>query len=131
MLTNFHKRSEYFNRILVELCTDWLNWFLNCLDHALESSNETLSEVLQKARFWELHANTVLNPRQHQMINRLLDGFEGKLTSSKWAKLTKTSPDTALRDITDLLNKKVLVKEVGGGRSTSYGLRVDDIITTS
>lgn len=105
--------------------TDWLNWFLNCLDHALESSNETLSEVLKKARFWELHANTVLNHRQHQMINRLLDGFEGKLTSSKWAKLTKTSPDTALRDITDLLNKKVLVKEVGGGRSTSYGLRVE------
>ena len=102
--------------------TNWLSWFLQCLDRALEASSETLSGVLKKARFWEKHASTLINQRQQIMLNKLLDGFDGKLNTSKWAKITKTSPDTALRDIQDLLNKKVLVKEVGGGRSTSYGL---------
>jgi Fic family protein len=102
--------------------THWLSWFLQCLDLALEASSETLAGVLKKARFWEKHATTILNQRQQLMLNKLLDGFEGKLNTSKWAKMTKTSPDTALRDIQDLMNKKVLVKEEGGGRSTSYVL---------
>lgn len=102
--------------------THWLTWFLQCLDHALEASSETLAGVLKKARFWEKHATTILNQRQQLMLNKLLDGFEGKLNTSKWAKITKTSTDTALRDIQDLMNKKVLMKEAGGGRSTGYGL---------
>ncbi|MBI3137722.1 MAG: Fic family protein [Sphingobacteriales bacterium] len=102
--------------------TNWLTWFLQCLDHALNASSETLSGVLKKAGFWEKHATTILNQRQQLMLNKLLDGFEGKLNTSKWAKITKTSPDTALRDIQDLLNKKILIKELGGGRSTSYVL---------
>jgi Fic family protein len=102
--------------------TAWLTWFLQCLDRALTATDETLAVVLKKARFWEKHATTILNERQQLMLNKLLDGFEGKLTTSKWGKLTKTSPDTALRDIQDLMNKKVLTKEVGGGRSTSYVL---------
>lgn len=100
--------------------TEWISWFLHCLDRAIDASNENLSAVLKKARFWEKHASTNLNTRQRFMLNKLLDGFEGKLTSSKWAILTKTSPDTALRDIQNLINKRILVNEVGGGRSTSY-----------
>ncbi len=103
--------------------TVWLDWFLSCLDRALANTKETLGGVLQKARFWEKHSVTVLNDRQRVMLNKLLDGFEGKLTSSKWAKITKTSQDTAGRDINDLLNKEILIKEPGGGRSTSYILK--------
>jgi Fic family protein len=102
--------------------THWLTWFLQCLGRALEASSKTLSGVLKKARFWEKHAGTILNPRQQLVLNKLLDGFDGKLNTSKWAKITKTSPDTALRDIQDLMNKKILMKDVGGGRSTSYVL---------
>ncbi|MGC4100846.1 Fic family protein [Ferruginibacter sp.] len=100
--------------------TAWLNWFLQCLGRALDATGETLERVLAKARFWEQHASTILNKRQQLMLNKLLDGFEGKLNTSKWAKITKTSQDTALRDIQELMNKKILAKEVGGGRSTSY-----------
>jgi Fic family protein len=102
--------------------TAWLTWFLNCLLHALEASDEILYRVLTKARFWEKNATTLLNKRQQLMLNKLLDGFDGKLTTSKWAKIAKTSPDTALRDIQDLINKNILTKESGGGRSTSYVL---------
>jgi Fic family protein len=102
--------------------TRWLSWFLQCLGRAIEAAAETLAATLQKARFWEKHATTILNNRQQLMLNKLLDGFEGNLNSSKWATITKTSADTALRDIQDLMNKKILVKEVGGGRSTSYVL---------
>ena len=100
--------------------TGWLFWFLNCLQHSLLATDETLATVLHKARFWEQHAKTVLNNRQVLMLNKLLDGFTGKLTSSKWATIAKCSQDTALRDIQDLMMKKILVKEVGGGRSTGY-----------
>ncbi|HMK04142.1 MAG TPA: Fic family protein [Ferruginibacter sp.] len=100
----------------------WLLWFLQCLDRALAATDETLAAVLKKARFWEKHTAIPLNSRQLMMLNKLLDGFEGKLNSSKWAKMMKTSQDTALRDIQDLLIKKVLVKETGGGRSTGYVL---------
>jgi Fic family protein len=102
--------------------TKWLQWFLNTLDHALNESERVLSTVLIKARFWEKHNHLLLNERQRLMLNKLLDGFDGKLTSSKWAKITKSSADTALRDITYLLEIKALKKDEGGGRSTSYSI---------
>ena len=100
----------------------WLEWFLACLDRAFDGTEETLGSVLQKARFWEAHAAAPLNDRQRLMLNKLLDGFEGKLTSSIWAKITKCSQDTALRDILDLVSHGILVKDAAGGRSTSYSL---------
>lgn len=103
--------------------TEWLAWFLACLQRALVASEETLATVLGKHRFWQMHAKTILNLRQVKVLNKLLDGFEGNLTSSKFAKLTKTSQDTASRDIADLLAKKVLKKGKAGGRSTHYVLR--------
>ncbi|KAB2879744.1 Fic family protein [bacterium] len=102
--------------------TEWLGWFLHCLGRALDATEETLAAVMQKARFWEAHAATPINERQRLMLNRLLNGFTGKLTTSKWAKIAKCSTDTALRDITDLMEKGVLEKEEGGGRSTGYRL---------
>lgn len=102
--------------------TEWLLWFLACLSRAFDGAEGILASVLRKARFWEKHAGDAFNERQRGMLNRLLDGFEGKLTSSKWANIEKCSPDTALRDITDLLKRRILVKDEGGGRSTSYSL---------
>jgi Fic family protein len=102
--------------------TDWLIWFLDCLDKAFDGAEEILSSVLKKARFWEIHGGEQFNDRQRAIINKLLDRFEGKLTSTKWAKLARCSPDTALRDINDLLNRNILVKKPAGGRSTSYEL---------
>lgn len=102
--------------------TDWLMWFLTSFHKALKATEKVLDKTLDKADFWKLHAQTLLNDRQLKVVNLLLDGFDGKLTSSKWAKLCKCSQDTALRDITDLLHKEVLKKEEGGGRSTSYTL---------
>jgi Fic family protein len=102
--------------------TEWLFWFLNCLLRALESTDETMQSVLHKTHFWDIHKETVINSRQRLMINKLLDGFEGKLKSSKWAKITKCSPDTALRDIKDLMEKSILKQEEPGGRSTNYDL---------
>lgn len=100
--------------------TVWLSWFLTCLDHASDGAETILESVIRKARFWEAFADQPLNERQRKVLNRFLDGFEGKLTSSKWAALAKTSQDTASRDINDLLERGILVKEAGGGRSTSY-----------
>jgi Fic family protein len=105
--------------------TDWLRWFLGRLDRAFEGAEEILASVLRKSRFWERPEAAELNERQRKALNRLLDGFEGKLTSSKWATLTKTSQDTALRDIDDLVKRGILVKEAAGGRSTSYALTED------
>jgi Fic family protein len=102
--------------------TDWLEWFLLCINRSLNASEEILSRVLKKAAFWKEHEKTIFNNRQILMLNKLLDGLEGKLTSSKWAKMAKSSQDTALRDIQDLHEKKVLIKEDAGGRSTSYVL---------
>lgn len=102
--------------------TAWLEWFLACLDRALAGAETILSAVFAKARFWRTHADAVLNERQRTMINRLLDGFEGKLTSSKWAAMMKTSQDTASRDIDDLITKGILTRDAAGGRSTSYSL---------
>ncbi len=102
--------------------TEWLQWFLDCLGRAVDGAEGVLGGVLKKARFWEKHPSNTMNERQRDMMNRLLDGFEGKLTSSKYATIEKCSPDTALRDITDLLERGILVKDEGGGRSTSYSL---------
>jgi Fic family protein len=102
--------------------TRWVEWFLACLDRALVSTDETLAIVLRKAKFWDKHSKTILNNRQVLLINKLLDGFEGKLTSSKWAKIAKCSQDTALRDIQNLMEENILVREPSGGRSTSYVL---------
>jgi Fic family protein len=103
----------------------WMEWFLGCLDRAIEGAQTTLGAVLSKARFWESVAEIPLNSRQRLVINRLLQGFDGKLTTSKWAQLAKCSHDTALRDILDLVERGVLVRNPGGGRSTSYGLRLE------
>jgi Fic family protein len=102
--------------------TGWMEWFLNCLDRAIEGAQETLSAVLNKAHFWERFAKEPLNERQIKILNKMLDGFEGKLTSSKWAKLAKCSQDTAYRDILNLIDRGALQKDPGGGRSTSYSL---------
>jgi len=102
--------------------TDWLVWFFDCLDRSLNRAEETLSAVLFKARVWQGVGNGRVNDRQRKVINRLLDGFEGKLTSSKYAKLTQCSSDTALRDIRELLDRGVLLRNPGGGRSVSYRL---------
>ncbi len=102
--------------------TPWMEWFLACLGRAIDGAQETLSAVLAKARFWERKKDVKLNDRQRLVINRLLDGFEGKLTSSKYAALAKCSQDTAHRDIVELINRGVLVQDAKGGRSTSYSL---------
>jgi len=105
--------------------SQWQDWFLNCLLRAIEGAQETLSDVLTKATFWERFAKEPFNERQIKMLNKLLDGFEGKLTTSKWAKITKCSQDTAYRDILNLIKQGALQKDSGGGRSTSYSLMVD------
>ncbi|MDR0786642.1 MAG: Fic family protein [Gemmatimonadota bacterium] len=102
--------------------TPWLLWFIGCLDRAFDGAETILASVMRKARFWESVASQPLNDRQRKIINRLLDGFEGKLTNAKWAAITKASSDTALRDINDLVQRGVLVKDPAGGRSTSYSL---------
>lgn len=103
--------------------TDWIRWFLDCLINALKSTATILSQVLFKADFWNRYSNTILNERQKKLLNKILNGFEGKLTSSKWSKIAKCSKDTAIRDINDLIGKGILQKEKAGGRSTSYELK--------
>lgn len=102
--------------------TPWLQWFLGCLLRAVQGADSTLAGVLDKAQFWQRWAGTPLNPRQTLVLNRVLDGMEGKLTSSKWAALAQCSADTALRDINDLLARGMLAQLQGGGRSTAYTL---------
>jgi Fic family protein len=102
--------------------TAWLMWFLGCLLRAIQGADETLDKILSKARFWQRWAGLPFNERQIELLNRLLDGFDGKLTSSKWAAIAKCSQDTALRDINDLLARGALQKTAASGRSTSYEL---------
>jgi Fic family protein len=102
--------------------TPWLEWFFGCLDRAFSGTETILASVLKKARFWKIHAGQSFNDRQRAMINRLLNGFAGNLTSSKWAQLAKCSQDSALRDIDDLVERGILAKEAAGGRSTNYSL---------
>jgi Fic family protein len=108
--------------------TPWLQWFLGCLGRAIDKAQETLARTLHKARSWEWINHSPVNQRQRVVINRLLDGFEGKLSSSKYAKLAKCSSDTALRDIKELLDRGILIQDEPGGRSTRYHLAgpVDD-----
>ena len=120
--TDYYDRLEQTQKDALDV-TDWLEWFLGCLLRAMQGADSTLSEVLSKARFWRQWADVPMNERQIKLLNRMLDGFEGKLTSRKWAKVARCSPDTALRDITDLLNRGVLLKSDAGGRSTSYELK--------
>jgi Fic family protein len=102
--------------------TAWMEWFLGCLTRAIGVAQAALSGVIEKAHHWEKLRDVPLNERQRLVINRLLEGFEGKLTTSKWAALTKSSNDTALRDIQQLVERGVLVRNAAGGRSTSYAL---------
>lgn len=121
------ERGDYY-RILEETqrgtmdVTAWMQWFLACLTRAIEGAQTALSGVIAKARYWEKLRQVPLNERQRLVITRLLEGFEGKLTTSKWAALTKSSQDTALRDIQQLVERGVLVRDSAGGRSTSYSL---------
>ena len=121
------ERSAYYD--VLEQCqkstldiTPWIEWFLGCLKRAIEASETTLQSVLTKARFWERYSGQSFNDRQRIILGRLIDGFDGKLTSSKWAKITKCSQDTALRDIGNLIERGILHKDEAGGRSTSYTL---------
>jgi Fic family protein len=123
------QRNDYYNTLewtqKGELdVTRWQTWFLGCLLGAINGAQEALGAVLSKAHFWERFAKEPLNGRQIKVLNRLLDGFEGKLTTSKWAKLAKCSQDTAYRDILNLLERGALKKDPAGGRSTSYSLKV-------
>ena len=102
--------------------TSWLLWFLRCFEHALDSTHETLAAVMRKAAFWERHRDVDFNERQRKLLSMQFDGFFGKLTSSKWAKIAKCSSDTALNDINDLIAKGILRKANAGGRSTNYTL---------
>lgn len=103
--------------------TEWIRWFLSCLINSLKSTDSLLVRVLFKADFWTKNSKTPINDRQKKLLNKLLDGFDGKLTSSKWAKIAKCSKDTAIRDINDLIEKNILQKESAGGRSTNYELK--------
>src|SRR5437762_3058866 len=124
-----HERNDYYTILettqkgTLEV-TPWMEWFLACLGRAFDGTEVTLGAVLRKARFWEKYARVQVNDRQRDVINRLLDGFTGKLTTTKWATLEKCSHDTALRDIQGLIEQGLLRKDPGGGRSTSYSLVV-------
>ncbi len=121
------ERNEYYR--LLETTqrgnldmTPWMSWFLDCLGRAFENAASVSGAVLAKAQFWERHREAELNARQRLMVNKLLDGFDGKLTSGKWAKIAKTLTDTALRDIDGLVTLGILTRDAAGGRSTSYSL---------
>ncbi len=124
------ERKEYY-RILEKTqkgdldITDWLLWYLQCLLNAFGSTESLLAGVLSKAEFWRKNSGKTISERQRSMLNLLLEGFEGKLTTSKWAKINKSSSDTALRDIQDLIKKGILKKVESGGRSTNYLLNTD------
>ncbi len=128
MLSQIRRERKQYYEILEKTqkgssdITDWILWFLECLTNSLTATFELLASIMIKADFWTKHSSTILNERQNKMLNKLLAGFKGKLTTSKWAKICKCSQDTALRDIQDLIKKDILHKEVSGGRSTSYQL---------
>jgi Fic family protein len=124
------ERDDYYNTLeraqksSLDI-TFWQDWFLGCLGRAIEHAHENLDEALKKARFWERYAREPLNERQIKVLNRVMDNFEGKLTSSKWATIAKCSQDSAGRDIKDLMERGALRKDSGGGRSTSYSIILD------
>jgi Fic family protein len=102
--------------------TEWLEWFLQCLKNAMLTTEDATQHIVRKAEFWKRYANIAINERQRTILNMLLDGFEGKLQSSKWAKITRVSTDTALRDVKDLIEKGVLQQTNEGGRNANYEL---------
>jgi Fic family protein len=112
---------QFFFEMITETFT-LLEWFLGCLLRAIQGAEVTLAQVLAKARFWQHWAGVPMNDRQIRLLNKLLDGFDGNLTSSKWAAIAKCSQDTALRDISDLVERGVLKKSDASGRSTRYDL---------
>ena len=127
------ERREYYEQLEAQQrgtlnVTGWLSWFLACLDRALTRADDTLSAVTIKARTWEAINCKPINDRQRSIVNRLLGGFQGQLTTSKYAKITKSSSDTALRDIRELVMRGILIQNPGGGRSTSYRLASPDEI---
>jgi len=128
MSTQIQQEREAYYNILEETetgsldITSWLSWFLECLSRSIDAAQSGMKNVLATAQFWRTLQEIPLNDRQRLILNKLLDGFEGKLTSTKWAKIAKTSHDTALRDITDLVERGILTKDESGGRSTSYSL---------
>ncbi|MDO4704294.1 Fic family protein [Tannerella sp.] len=125
----FCKRKETYHQLMQTVCsrdmdvTEWLMWFLHCLETALTEAEASITRILEKSKFWEKYRLVRLNDRQVKMINLLWEGMDDKLTSSIWANINLCSPDTALRDIQDLIDKKILHKHGDGGRSTSYGLK--------
>jgi Fic family protein len=131
MSTEINKQKKGYYTILERTqkgdldITEWIIWFLECLKKSILSSNTIVDKVLKKHHFWVKNASLISNERQHLMVNKLLDHFEGNLNTSKWAKITKTSTDTALRDITDLVKKGILLKADSGGRSTHYIINDD------
>jgi Fic family protein len=124
------ERDDYYNTLertqksSLDI-THWQEWFLGCLGRAIEKAHMNLDEALQKARFWERYSRQALSERQIKVLNRVMGTFEGKLTSSKWAKIAKCSQDSAGRDIKDLIERGALRKDPGGGRSTSYSIVLD------
>ena len=126
--SQIRKERRGYYRILEETqkgatdVTGWLRWFLNCLEAAIDSAATVLANVIARGNFWAAMGHVHFNERQRAMVNRLLEGFEGKLTAAKWAQISKCSHDTALRDINDLISSGVLVRSAPGGRSTSYDL---------
>lgn len=123
----YYDNLEYTQKGSTDI-TLWLHWFLECFGRALSATDQIINKVLQKANFWENPAHITFNSRQNLMLNKLLDGFDGKLTSSKWAKIAKCSQDTATRDIQDLIERNILLKEAAGGRSTSYIINVSSVV---
>lgn len=103
--------------------TEWISWFLNCLKKAMLTTESNTQKIFRKSQFWKLHEHTSFNERQRKILNKLFDDFDGKLKTSKWAKITKTSSDTALRDIKDLIEKGILQQTDDGGRNASYELK--------
>jgi Fic family protein len=121
------ERKDYYERLELSQrgepdLTGWLSWFLACFGRALTRAEGALDSVLRKARLWETFNQEVVNPRQRLVLNRLLDGFQGNLTSSRYAKLAKCSSDTALRDLKALVERGILRQGAAGGRSTAYAL---------
>ena len=122
------ERKEYYKQLEITQqgdldITDWLEWFLLTLQHAIQNSDELLKTVLVKATFWKQHSGETFNDRQSKMLNMLFDGFTGNLTSTKWAKICKCSHDTASRDIADLQQRGIL-EQIGAGRTTHYRLKL-------
>ncbi len=129
MSAQIQKEREAYYQILERTqrgdldITEWLEWFLDCLFNSMENTETTIEKIIERGRFWETHRENEFNVRQQKMLHVLLDDFFGKLNVSKWALMTKSSTDTALRDIQDLMKKGVLEQEEAGGRSTSYRLK--------